>query len=213
MGPHLDEILGDGSRDSGQQPMESAVTEATLFHRIRTLDDTERTSYAERGRICLVVKQLMIHTQRMNPETGTGCSLTEWIRLAAPWGYSSCFAAMRDVEALGDIPPKDLQDVPQSNFPILMQLSTAVRSQPEVLKAAKGRKEDLYEHIQVHHPGQHIIAPITKRFTLDPSQNEIMRQTLEAAMKEEPSLMNETEAIIWVCADYWLRKIRQESEK
>ena len=90
---------------------------------------------------------------------------------AAPWGYATCFAAMRDLEELKDIPLSDLAEIPQSNFPILKQALTQVRGQPTVLHAAKNYRADSFQgYIEDHHPDQHIERPVTLRFTMAHSQ-------------------------------------------
>jgi hypothetical protein len=78
--------------------MNDAAGEATLFARMRSIDDTERLSYAERGRIALVVRENRLHLHRIHPETGEPCTWTEWCRLCSPWGYSVTFQAVRDIE-------------------------------------------------------------------------------------------------------------------
>lgn len=182
--------------------MERAVDEVTLFSRMRSLDDTEKLSYSERGRICLAVAQTLIHRERINPETGEPCSLTEWIRLAAPWGYSTCYAAMRDVQELQDISTNDLAQIPQANFPTLKKLSTAVRSQPSVLGAAKSlRAAEFDAHIQTNHPDQKIESKRLMRFFPYQAQAADIEEALKLA-EENGGATNRTEAL-WVLAiDY-----------
>lgn len=181
--------------------MTTPVDEPRLFDRMRYLDDTERISYAERGRICHYVRVHLVHQQRTNPETGEPCSFTEWVRLAAPWSYQTCFAAMRDVEALSDIPAKELAQIPQANFAVLRQLSTAVRAQPAVIEAAKTQRSDkLIEHVQRNHPDQHIESKQTLRFVADESQAEEIEEAIGLAI--ERGAMNRTEALLSICIDY-----------
>ena len=175
--------------------------EPELFQRMRVLDDTEKFSYAEKGRICLQIKNSLIHRERIDPDTGEPCSLSAWVRLAAPWGYAVCFSAMRDIESLSDVPMEDLSRVPEKNFPILKQLSTAVRSLPTVLQSAKTQRSDMFiEHIKKHHPDQHIESKRTLRFIADESQAEEIEEALTLAM--EHGAMNRTEALLAVCLDY-----------
>lgn len=143
----------------------------------------------------------LLHQKRMNPETGEPCSLTEWIRCAAPWGYATCFAAMRDIEALSDVPAKDLAQITQANIGILRQLSTAVRAQPEVLSAAKEKRSDEFiRHIKQNHADQHIESHKTLRFVADETQEAEIEEAI--AMALERGAMNRTEALLAICLDY-----------
>jgi hypothetical protein len=177
------------------------LSEPDLFRRMRTLDDTDKFSYAEKGKICLDIKNTLDYRNRINPDTGQPCSLSQWIRLAAPWSYQTCFSAMRDLESLSDIPMEHLAKVPQVNFPILKQLSTAVRAQPSVLSAAKTQRVDQFiEKIKRDHPDQHLEARKTLRFVADESQAAEIEEAITLAM--EHGAMNRTEALLAIALDY-----------
>lgn len=188
--------MGEVSGDT-----EGAQLERALFDRMCVLDHTERTSYSERGRICLTVKNQMLHRERINPQTGSPCTLTEWVRISAPWSYSTCFASMRDMELLSDIPSEDLIHVPECNFSILKQLSTAVRSQPAVIQAAKSKRSaEFIEHIQRHHADQHVESKETLRFIADATQAAEINKAIELSM--ERGAMSRTEALLDLSINY-----------
>jgi hypothetical protein len=181
--------------------MKDSDYEQTMFARMRSLDDTEKFSYSERGRICLEISRSLVYRERIDPETGEPCSLTRWIRLAAPWGYSTCFAAMRDMEALKDIPSEQLAKVPESNFSVLKQLSTQVRNTPSVLEAARTKRSDEFiEHIKRDYPSQHIESRKVLRFPASESQAADIEEAIALAM--ENGAMNRTEALWAIALDY-----------
>jgi hypothetical protein len=177
------------------------VTEQQAFERIRDLDEKDRVSYATRGRICSVVKKQMLHVQRINPETGEPYTLSGWIRACSPWGYASSFAALRDFEALSDIPSSDLVEMPESSIKILTQLSTSVRSQPSVIAAAKTQRSDeLIGFIQRDHPDQHISSRHALRIVLDDDQHDAVEKTIQKAM--DRGAMSRAEALMDICLNY-----------
>lgn len=181
--------------------MGDPVDEATLFARMRSLDETERTSYAEKGRICLMVKQNLLHEKRTDPDTGQPCSLTTWIRLCAPWSYQTCFSSLRDMEELSDMPMKELAQVPQANFPILRQLSTHVRNQPTVIQAAQTkRSNEFIEHIQKAFPQQHVETSQTLRFVANQTQAAEIEEAITVAMGR--GAMSRTEALVDLATNY-----------
>ena len=144
--------------------------ESTLFDRLRYLDRMTKLAYSEIGFISLTVQRYRLHEYRLDEELQKPFSFTRWLRKACPWGYGVAFAAMRDVEELKDIPAEHLAEIPQSNFPILRQLSTAVRAEPQVIEAAKTQTAaDFTEQIRKDHPEQHIESRKILRVNMDES--------------------------------------------
>ena len=177
------------------------MTEPEAFNELRCIDTAEKVSYARKGKICLDVRNGLLHQNRIDPETGMPCSFSRWVRLSATWSYASCFAAMRDMESLSDVPAADLAQVPAGNFPILKQLSTAVRNQPAVLQAAKTKHPDeLIEHIKRDHPNQHLESRKTLRFVAEESQAAEIEEAIALAM--EHGAANRTEALLAMAIDY-----------
>jgi hypothetical protein len=161
----------------------NAEAEGALFERLRYLDRTTKLAYSEIGFISRTVQQFALHEYRIDPQSGNPCSFTRWIRLAAPWGYSTAFAAMRDVENLKDIPAEHLAEIPQSNFHILKQLSTAVRSEPGIIEAAKSKSAgELTEQIRKDHPEQHLDTRKMLRVNMDESALEKVEEAIFEAM-------------------------------
>lgn len=178
--------------------MTDCQAEQTLFSRLRLLDRTEKLSHAERGYICRIVKEHRLHEQRL--DNGHPCSMNRWITLACPWGHSTVFQAMKDVEDLKDIPPEHLAEIPQANFPVMKQLSTQVRSEPAVLEAAKTQQsEEFAQTIQRDYPDQHIQARKLLRFAPEESALVVIEEALRKAM--ELGAKNRSEALEYIALE------------
>ena len=108
---------------------------------------------------------------------------------------------MRDLETLSDMSPEELSRIPESNFPILKQLSTKVRSDPAVIQAAQTQRADqLIEQIKRDHPDQHIESRKVLRFPASESQAAEIEEAITLAI--ENGAMNRTEALWAICLDY-----------
>lgn len=190
----------------------NTAAEAALFERLRYLDRMEKLSYAEKGFISLTVQTYLLHEHRVDPQTGKPCSFTRWLRLAAPWSYSTAFQAMRDVETLADIPAEHLAEMPQSAFPILKQLSTAVRSEPQVIEAAKSKtSEEFVEQIRKDHPEQHIDTRKMLRINIEESALTVVEDAILEAMKR--GAVNRGEALEMIAAEALLEWRFEEAIK
>lgn len=133
---------------------DAEAAEAITNH-VKQWDADEPLRYASLGLMMLAVIERQLWKLTTDPVDGFPCrSFARWVRLCAPNGYSTCYAALKDVQDLPDVPPADLAQIPQSNFRTMKQLSTAVRRDPDVLQAAKGR--GLAGYINANHPDQHI---------------------------------------------------------
>ena len=175
--------------------------EARIFDLVHRSDETWRVSYAEVGLACREVQNRMLWTRRVNPATQMPCeSLSEWIRCAAPFGWSTVWSAMRDVEELKDISDSDLAEIPPCNFPVMKMLSSTVRREPGVLKAAKtNHSEGFIEHIRQHHPGQMIEHRKLMKFRPAATAAQIIEETLEIAMSKGAG--SRDQALEWVCVE------------
>ena len=203
----------------GSKPLDEIVSlgdeQAALFlsDRLRQLDSYEKLSYAERGMILHHVQFRRLHERITNPATGNPFSFSGWVRSMAPWSYSSCFAALRDVEELKDIPAEHLAEIPQSNFPILRQLSTAVRAEPQVIEAAKTQTPAAFtEQIRKDHPEQHLEARKMLRVNMDESALAKVEEAITEAM--ERGATSRGEALESICAEALLAwTLEQEVEE
>ena len=173
--------------------------EALIYGYVRHFDDVVSMSYARVGILCRLVQTYELHEQRIDPNTNEPCSFHRWLQIAAPRSHSTCYAALRDVEALKDMPEEQVVQIPTSNFPVVRQLSTAVRNDPKVIEAIKTKgQSDLVEHIRKTHPEQMIEHTISKRFRLEESAAQKIDEALKLAQLH--GARNEAEALEMIAA-------------
>lgn len=189
----------------------ASEAEEACFSRLRLLDQTWKYSYIEIGQICRIVERKHLWKQRTDPATGERCtSFPAWVHAAAPWSFSTVFAAMRDCEELQDVPAEHLAEIPAANIGTLKQLSTAVRQDPAIIEAAKTmRAPEFVEQVRKEYPLQHLEKKKTLRFTMDESAADKVEQVINIAMAK--GAKNWSDALEMICeeaADVW----RLESE-
>lgn len=186
-------------------------SEPILFNRLRQITSTFELGYAEVGLICREVDAYLLWEKRINPETGQPCTaFTQWVRACCPRSYATVYAAMRDIESLKDIPDQHLSQIPASNFPIVQQLSTSVRAEPDVLEAAKTQNtKGLVEHVRANYPDQHIERTRFLRLPLDESVMEKVEELFKQAQLR--GARNRSEALEMICAEAELQW-RMEAE-
>ena len=175
--------------------------EPVLFNRLQQIAYGWEMGYAEVGLICRYVDAYMLWEKRADPETGEVCtSFSRWIHVCCPRSFSTVYAAMRDVEALKDMPERAVAKIPASNFSIVKQLSTAVRNDPEVIEGAQTKPTaDFVEQIRRDHPGQAIEHSRTLRFKLDESAANEVESTIQLA--ESRGAKNWAEALEAICSE------------
>lgn len=160
---------------------------ALISAEVADWDRSEPLRYAALGLMALAVEKRMLW--RYVP----GCtSFATWVRCCAPKGYSTVYSALRDCEALADVPAVELAQIPHESFPAMKHLSTGVRRRPEVLRAAKAGRDALVQHIQKHHADQHIEA--TEDLRLHPTEGqkaEILAAITEAIQCGDASTKEE----------------------
>jgi hypothetical protein len=136
-------------------PEEKAA--AFLDLRLRALEDAWKHSYVERGLILIEVQDRQLWRWMVDFAGEQYESFENWVCRAAPQSRSDCFAAMRAVRELHEIPMKELSEIPRCNVEVLRSLSSGVRIQPEVVAAAQALPEkEFRDKIRQDHPEQHI---------------------------------------------------------
>jgi hypothetical protein len=178
--------------------MSDTRDEVRIFSRLQAIDKGWKLSYVEAGMLCKEVQDRLLWRERC-------ASFAEWMKRAAPYGYAQAWAALRDIEALSDVPAEHLIEIPQANFPILKQLSTHVRAEPSVLHMAKtARSDEFAEHVEREHPEMHIETRRTMRFHPEASAAERIEAALSMAFGK--GARTRDEALELVCeeaADVW----------
>jgi hypothetical protein len=129
-----------------------------LDDRLRFLESQYKRNYVERGFILLEMEERVLWKLLTDAETGQPyASFERWVVGAATHSRSDCFESLRAVKQLRDIPREQLLEIPRKNIGVLSQLSTQVRKDPEVIKAAQtGSKADFIGHLQTAYPDQHV---------------------------------------------------------
>jgi hypothetical protein len=109
-------------------------------------------------------------------------SMDAWIAGSAPWSRRDCYAAMKAVDELSDIPTETLSEIPRCNIARLQQMSSTTRQEPEVLAAASRLSEQEFAaKIEHDYPDQHMEArSIT--WKLSPSLAKLAREAVDVAM-------------------------------
>src|SRR6185437_13083690 len=105
-------------------------------------------SFSERGLIILEFERRALWKYILDPDTDQPYpSMNAWMSCSRFLGCRRTnYAAKRTLKLLDDVEDKSkLIDVPPGNLHILTQLSTAVRNDPEILRAAKTLPRDKFE--------------------------------------------------------------------
>ena len=128
-----------------------------LDHRLRSLEESYKRSFCERGVIGLEVQERQLWRWMADFDGSQFGSFEQWVIKAAPHSRSDVFAAMRAVKELRDVPRAELESMPRCNIEVLRSLSTGVRSKPEVIEAAKSLPEKAFvAKIEQAYPDQHL---------------------------------------------------------
>lgn len=136
-------------------PEEQAAT--LLDGRLRALESIWKRSFAERGLILIEMQERKLWRFLVTSDGLQYGSFEAWVVAAAPQSRSDCFAAMRVIRELKDVPVAELSQMPRCNLSLMQGLSSGVRQQPEVIEAAKTLPErEFVAKIQADFPAQHI---------------------------------------------------------
>jgi hypothetical protein len=129
----------------------------TLHGWITRLDGIEKQVFAVRGRALLMMEERQLWKLLTDPATKAPWrSLDAWLASAAPHSRSDCYAALRAVRELQDVPFETLTQMPRCNVEQLRKVSSGVRARPEVQAAARELPEkDFVEKLNREH-GQHL---------------------------------------------------------
>lgn len=222
----MSELVGCGARTHLWKMLNSTLDEAialpdeqaayALSARMSAWDQVDvlhERSYSERGLIALEFEKRKLWQHIINPASGEPFnSFSAWATSGALGGRRVTFEAKEDVKALADVPAEQLRDVPKSNIKILKKLSTGVRSQPEVLEAAKSLPaDDFLAKIEREQPDQHIEGKTTMRFRPDRSKAEEIEEALKMAMGE--GALGRDEALWLIAVSYKITHILEGVEK
>ena len=161
--------------DASRFPDEQAAF--MLDQRVRSLDILCRTAFVQLGFLCQEVQTRSLW-RCLGQE-----SFTAWILDAAPYSYSYCHEAKRVLGELADVPKHDLLEMSRGNLYELRKLSTAVRKDPAVIRAAKTLNPTAFTEFMEHeHTDQHIEGVRRMTFVLPQSAYSVVEGVIEAAI-------------------------------
>jgi len=162
-----------------------ALIAEVLDLRMRELESFNKRSFIETGLICNEMQDKGLYTELCDKSTGE-CfsSMNDWLSKAAPMSRSSCFHSMRCLKELKDINLNDLSEMSRSNVSTMLFLSTDVRKNPEVIKAAKTESDKGFrQKIQKDYPDQAIECFDRIVFNFETSQRKAVESALDMAKR------------------------------
>lgn len=168
----------DWVKEMGPAEAADAYTE-----RIRFLDGVYRTGFIERGLICRDMRDRGLWKLVLSPaDQKPYHSMDAWIAGSAPWSRRDCYAAMKAVDELKDIPTETLSQIPQCNLAQLQRMSTKTRREPAVLAAASTlSREQFAAKVEKDYPDQHLEAK-SVRWMLSGSLSRLAGEAIDIAM-------------------------------
>ncbi len=196
------------------RPMLDTITEASLVQlrsvpdeqaalaldsRLRVLEEAYKRSFVERGIILVEMKQRALWRYLVDPDTGYNyTSMERWLVTAAPQSRADCFAAMRAVEELRDIPREQLQEIPRCNIHVLQGLSTQVRRSDDVMRAARFMTQrEFVAKLEKDYPYQHVES--RRLIHLNPTRGarDVIERAVELAKRIEGLRTREDVLEMW----------------
>lgn len=156
-----------------------------LNARRRAWDELDRLaplSFGERGQIALEFERRALW-QYLEPPFK---SFDQWMSSGSDASRTTMYAAWRAAKALEDDVP-DLAGIPRETVNMMAyELSTAVRSDPEVIEAAKTKDpEEFRNHISETQPDQHIEIHKPLRFKTTESQAKAVEAVIKYAIDQK----------------------------
>ena len=183
--------------------MSDEVAAVALGQRLRALESLWKRSFYERGIILHEVKQRLLWKHLNDDATGEPyTSFDRWVLRSAPQSRSDCYAALKAVEELRDIPRHQLEQVPRCNISILQALSSNIRKSPEVLQwATFTSQKDFVARLEHFYPEQAIESRCLIHLNPTKSASVIISRAVNLAKRLEGLTTREDVLEFWA-ADY-----------
>jgi hypothetical protein len=175
------------------------VAAIALDQRLRVLDAQERRSYAEKGLIVLEVEQRLLWRFLLDSSGVPFQAFTKWVREAAPFGYATCFAAKESVaDLMKDLPVKSIVGMPRCNILTMQALSSQVRKDEEVIKAASTTtQKGFVDFLEEKHPEQHIESRRLIHLSPTKSASAVIEHAIKVTMQIEGLTTREQVLEFW----------------
>ncbi|MHB1952165.1 MAG: hypothetical protein ACYCOU_00330 [Sulfobacillus sp.] len=178
-----------------------------LNARVRLLDGLLRGAFMELGYIVGEVQRRMLWRE-MCPSPGQPYeSFNAWLKDAAPYSRSHCYAALKIVDELSkDIPREKLLQIDETNARTLLGVSSAIRQDESIQRAAQTMPgPEFVEHLQAQHANQHVET--AKRFsvTLSATDYEAVMEALDQ-VGELMGLDDRAGELVALCVNFVLER-------
>lgn len=154
---------------------------------LRRVEEVATVSYSHRVVIIRHFEERELWSRLIDPETELPFpNLTAWLSS----GFLGCrrtnMEAHRDALSLHEIPASKLLGIEKENVKVLLQLSTQVRNQPDVLEAARTMDRDAFEEkVEVEHPQQHIERRTPMKFSPGRSWAKTIEEAIAWALEHD----------------------------
>ena len=152
--PDFDAIRAMTPEDASKPVVDILRTVEAADERIESLT---RQVYALRGAAMLIAQQKEIFKLFIDDEWGEPFrSLDRWNKATFPKSHRYNAEALATIQKLPDVPMEKLVATPRCNIMTLTQVSSGVRTLPEVLEAAQVLTEDGFIGKLTRDHGQHL---------------------------------------------------------
>jgi hypothetical protein len=170
------------------------------------LERLYKGSFSERTRIVRNFETRSLWKYLIDPDTGYAFpNMTAWLSCSSFLGCRRTnFEALRMGKMLADVPDDKLVDIPKENMNMLAHLSTAVRTDPVIIEAARKQEPSDFEgFVEKNYPHQHIERRAPWTIRPGRSERKVIDKWVERAIRDGIA-GSTTEAIVRACeiADY-----------
>ena len=165
--------------------MEPEAAHDNLRAILAAYDGAEKQVFAVRGMAALLIEERELYRFDWDDEVGDYFkSFDRWLKTACPNSWSYVRDALRAVKELKDVKFSDLLEIKRCNLEHLKQVSSNVRTLPEVVLAAKILPEKQFVQKLNQEHDQHLEAksPVVMA---SPGVSGILEQAIEMAMALE----------------------------
>lgn len=161
--PDFDAIRAMSPEDASRPVVDILRTVEAADERIESLT---RQVYALRGAAMKIAWDKKIWEQFIDEEVGQRFrSGDRWLKVTLPRSWRYCREALATIQKLPDIPMEKLVNTSRANILTLTQVSSNVRSMPDVLQAAQTLSEEEFVGKLSREHGQHLDRPLTLKLT------------------------------------------------
>ena len=168
--------------DEMEKTWDKASFAMALDSRVRAIEKQNKLTYVELGIICLRVEQKELYLSMYD---GKFKSFGAWITDAAPYSRATAYSALGEVKRLieDNVPLDVANKLPRCNLKTVNRLSTSLKRDPEILKAAEVLEEQEFKRkIRKEHPEQHIEDDSPMRLKFERSQRVKVDEAIDVAM-------------------------------